>query len=131
MLEKLLPDKLVEKFYVNAGKMFGEAVSYIYMGECVGFEYLLTKWEKWEAEYARRGYYTVPIDYFIECGSYGKPLSGLRVKRSEGEKPIFHAKIYREVYFGKIPAVVNIAELTQSGAKPRLARYFLPSTKSK
>ncbi|MEN9342278.1 MAG: hypothetical protein RIQ54_534, partial [Candidatus Parcubacteria bacterium] len=34
MLERFMTDKQVEKRYAEAGRVFGGAVSYIYMGEC-------------------------------------------------------------------------------------------------
>ena len=101
MFARFLTDKQVEKHYVKAGAIFGDAVSYIYMGECVGFEKLLAKWAKWEAEYVKRGYRTLPVDDFVSYGGYGAPLKDLGVKRTDGEEPVFHAKIYREVYLGR------------------------------
>lgn len=42
LIEKFLSDTQVERRYVGAGGIFGDAVSYIYMGECIGFAKLLT-----------------------------------------------------------------------------------------
>ena len=139
MLERFMTDKQVEKHYAEAGRIFGDAVSYIYMGECVGFADLLAKWEKWEAEYAKRGYRTLPVDDFVAYGGYGTPLENLSAKRAEGEETVFHAKIYREVYLGKIKSAVNLSELMKpvptndSGTQPepqaQFGTYFVPSTK--
>jgi len=124
-----MPDWLVKKRYVKWGSIFGDAISYIYMGECVGFETLLVKWEKWEAEYAKRGYRTLPIGDFVGYGGYGMPLTDLGTKRQEGEAPVFHAKIYRQAYLGKIKPAVNLLELFKPDAKVQTGTYFLPSTK--
>lgn len=135
MLERFMTDKQVEKRYTEAGRIFGDAVSYIYMGECVGFDGLLSKWAKWEVEYAKRGYRTLPVDDF-----YGMSLEDLGVKRAKGEEPILHAEIYRVVYLGKIPPAINLQELMKPGeprgdsAEPsepriRMGSCFVPSTK--
>ena len=136
MLERFMTDKWIEKHYAKAGRIFGDAVSYIYMGECVGFDSMLAKWEKLEAEYAKRGYRTLPVDDFVAYGGYGTPLKNLGVRRAEDEKPVFHAKIYREVYLGKIRPAVNLSELMRpaepnesSESRAQVGTYFVPSTK--
>ena len=96
MLERFLSDKQVEGRYVDWGKLFGEAVSYLHVGECHGFECMLAMWEKWEAEYARRGYKTLPLDDFILAGGYSKPLNNIGVKRDKDEKAIFYSRYYRD-----------------------------------
>ena len=128
MFESLLTDRQVIKRYVEAGSQFGVAVSYIYMGECVGFARMLSKWEKWEVEYAKRGYRTLPIDDFINSGGYGKPLKNIEVKRDQDEKPVFHANIYKNVYLGKVEPMIDIQKMIQTG-KPQFGNYSLPSTK--
>lgn len=126
MFERLLSDRKVEERYVRSGRIFGAAVSYIYMGEAVGFKKMLRNWEKREAEYARRGYRTISLDDFVESGGYGKPLLHTDAKRAEGEEPVFHARIYREEYLGKIePMIDPFAGKVQTGT------YVLPSTKGK
>lgn len=130
MFEKFLTDKQVEKKYVGAGGTFGSAVSFIYMGECIRFADMLTKWEKWEDEYAKRGYRTLPVDDFVGYGGYGKPLRNLGARRATGERPVSHARIYRKRYLGKIQPAVNLAELTNpSVSRSQLGTYVIPSTK--
>ncbi|MEN9342383.1 MAG: hypothetical protein RIQ54_639, partial [Candidatus Parcubacteria bacterium] len=58
------------------------------------------------------------------------------VKRAEGEEPVFHAKIYREVYLGKIQPAVNLSELMRPvepneplESRVQVGTYFVPSTK--
>ena len=123
MWKFLMFNKSVEEKYVTAGRFFGFCVSYIYMGEPIGFKKFLAEWEKWEAEYARRGYRTISLDQFIELGGYGEPLKGLGQKREKGEKPIFHSKIYRYRYLGRIKPIIN-ATL----GKVQVAEYVLPTT---
>ena len=136
MFTRFLTDKQVEKRYVKAGAIFGDAVSYIYMGECVGFDKLLAKWEKWEAECAKRGYRTLPLDDFVSYGGYGTPPKGLGEKHTEHEDVILHAKIYREVYLGRIRPDVNVSELMRPfepnetpESRIQVGTYFIPSTK--
>ena len=136
MLERFMTDKWIEKHYAKAGRIFGDAVSYIYMGECVGFDSMLAKWEKLEAEYAKRGYRTLPVDDFVAYGGYGTPLKDLGVRRAESEEPVFHAKIYREVYLGRIRPTVNLSELMRPAepneppeSRAQVGTYFVPSTK--
>jgi hypothetical protein len=133
---RFLRDRTVEKYYIAVGRVFGNAVSYIYMGECVGFETLLASWEKWETEYSRRGYRTLPLDDFVEYGGYGIPLKNVGKKRSRCEEGISHAKIYREEHLGKIPPAINISNMMGGGEEqgsPKshttIGTYFLPSTK--
>lgn len=124
MYKRWMSDDSVRKRYVEAGSMFGNAVSYLYLGECLGFRGMLSKWAKWEREYARRGYRTIPIEVFIEHGGYNIRISGLGIRRARGEPPILHAGIYRERFLGKIPLVVlSRSENSVVGA------YALPCSK--
>lgn len=121
---RFFSDRQVEKRYVRAGAVFGDAVSYLYMGVCVGFIRRFKTWARWEKEYASRGFRTVSIDAFIEHGGYGKNLSGIGKKREGGEEPIFHAERYRKEYLGKILPTPNLFQLD----KPRTGTYYLPTT---
>ena len=124
-----LTDNFVQRRYENSGKGFGDNVSYIYMGECIGFENHLNKWADWEKEYANRGYRTVSLDNFVKAGGYGKPIDDLlSVKRSEDEVPILYAKIYRERYLGKIQPVINLEKLLHDG-EVQTGTYQLPTIK--
>ena len=67
-----LSDRTVEARYVRAGGRFGDAVSYVYMGECIGFKRMLHAWARWEKEYARRGYRTLSLDTFEEYGGVSR-----------------------------------------------------------
>jgi hypothetical protein len=127
-LRKLLPDSSVETHYVRAGADFGDAVSSLFMGECIGFEKLLTRWGGWENEYARRGFRTVSIDRFVELGGYERSIDALLGRRRvDGEEPIFHAKIYSERFLGKVRPVVDIGKMMADG-QPQSGTYTLPST---
>lgn len=133
MFERFFRDRWVRKLYVSAGGDFGDAVSMIYMGECVNMEQLLNRWAKWERHFAARGYRTISLDEFVEHGGYSQPLAGLGIlglgiRRDSGEQPVFHAEIYREVYLGKIVPVVDINALMLPGAEPQFRSYVLPST---
>lgn len=131
IIKKFLPVGLVEKFYVQAGATFGDAVSYIYMGECVGFRDRLAKWAGWEQEYSSRGYTTISLDDFIGLGGYNKPITHLlRQKRGKTEPPIHHAQIFQKEYLGKIPPVVNLEKLMET-SEPQVGAYIVPSTKKR
>ena len=125
---KRLSDKEVQDNYVQAGVDFGDAVSYIYMGECLGFEKMLFDWAKWELEYSMRGYKTISLDDFIEYGGYGKPLNGLGIKRKPEEKVILHAEIYTKKYSNNGKPVLDLKKIIETG-EAQSGMYILPSTK--
>ena len=128
-LRRLMSDQKVERRYVSAGAEFGDAVNYLYMGECIGFESMLNRWADWEQEYSDRGYKTVPIDDFIELGGYGKSIEHLlKRKLNENEESILHAQIYRDNYLRKIIPTVSLNEMLKGNAQK--GDYVLPSTKS-
>ncbi len=84
--------------------MFGDAISCLYMGKCIGFEGLFDEWAFWEREYTRRGFITISMDDFTAAGGYGKPITHLLFKRRDvDEEPILHAERYRERYFHRMP----------------------------
>lgn len=120
-------DKSVQKTYTRAGLVFGDAVSYLYMGECVGFDFMHKRWQKWEEEYALRGYRTVSLDDFISAGGYGKNINHLLgQKREANEQPIYHATRFEEEYNPQ-PPVVTMDKLNKQN--PNTVQYHLPSTK--
>ncbi len=122
-----IPDKWVEKSYVDSGMQFGDDVSYIYMGECVGFENNLNKWANQEKEYAARGYRTISLDEFTKAGGYGEPIDHLiGIKRNPGEAPVLHAEIYRKIYLHQIQPAINLPKLMQGGVQS--GTYISPST---
>ena len=127
-LRKILTDNYIQKKYIRSGIAFGEAVSYIFLGESPEFETLLDMWERWEQEYSRRGYRTLSLDTFIKIGGYDGPLDPnlLGKKLGKEEKPVLHSKIYREKFLGKIPPVVDIGELKKGGIQ--VGKYLVPST---
>lgn len=119
---KFLTDNQVTSMYEKAGVIFGNFVNYIYFGECIGFEEAFRRWEKWEAEYVRRGYKPLSVDDFRRA-SYGEDISQkLHCLQPEGEEPRFHAQIYREKYLGKVERVIYLeVDEVQFG-------FYLPPT---
>ena len=93
---KSLSDKKVEENYVEAGAEFGDACSYDYMGKCHGFDAFFLDWARWEIEYSKRGYRTIPLNDFIAYGGYGVPLRSLGVKRKAKEQIILYAVLYQQ-----------------------------------
>ena len=125
LFKRLMSNKRVTKKYVRAGAIFGDAVSYLCHGQCVGFEHRLDVWAKWEKEYSFRGFRTVSLDRFTDYGGYGKSIGDvLGQKREEGEELIIHAEIYRSNFLDKpIPHKINShSDGTFNG------KYILPST---
>lgn len=118
-------DEEVVQKYVDTGAEFGDAVSMIYMGECIGFEDLLKRWEDAERAYASLGYRTVSLDDFISYGGYGEEITALQVARDEGEEPVYHATYYREHFLGK-SMMVSVEPVGDSGAFT--GQYIRPST---
>lgn len=128
-LRRLLSNSSVESRYVRAGAAFGDAVSYLYLGECAGFDFLFDNWASWEEEYSHRGFRTVSLDRFVELGGYGRPINDvIRKKLEKNEKPIYHAEIYRENFLGKFAPLLDLERLAEEGGMMS-GRYELPSTK--
>jgi len=119
-------DEKVKGKYKQAGAVFGDATSYICLGECAGVEQLLNTWAFWEKEVAKRGFRTMSLDQFIDYGDWGKPLNGFGEMREKDEKPIYHAEIYREKYLGKVKPLINIQALEEGGMQT--GKYITPST---
>jgi hypothetical protein len=85
--------------YVRSGAVFGEALSYLYMGECVGFHGMKERWTQLERLYAGLGYRTISLESFVEYGGYGKAIDHLvRVKRADDEQPVFHSVTFQQRY---------------------------------
>lgn len=120
-------DEVVQR-YVDAGLVFGDVVSMIYMGECIGFADLLKAWEEAERDYAALGYRTIDLDAFVGAGGWGKELEGLTVARDEGEEPVYHAAYYREHYLGRCGPVIDFEEMQRTG-EAQFGTYAVPSTK--
>lgn len=119
-------DEVIEA-YVLAGAEIGSAVSYIYMGECIGFDKLLDQWEATEKAYSGLGYRTLSIDDFVNYGGWGKSIEDkLRVPRKEGEPEVFHAKYYRETFFKKVGMSDAVIKAMQGEAA--VGHYMMPST---
>lgn len=120
-------DQLVES-YVLHGSEFGSVVSMIYMGECVGFEELLTAWENAEAHYAELGYRTLTVDAFVSYGGWGHDIADLvRVPRDIGEEPVYHARYYREHFLGQCPPAIDFNKMAADG-EIQSGNYAVPST---
>lgn len=125
--QERLSDAQVLERYRKAGAIFGDAVSYIYMGECIGFKKLHAEWARWELEASHRGFRTFSVDSFVSLGGYGTEVEGFGERRVDGEEPILHAERYREAYLGKVKPVLNLNAM-MSGGGPQVMEYVRPST---
>jgi hypothetical protein len=114
--------------YVDTGTIFGDAVSYIYMGQCVGFAARLQAWEDAEVAYAALGYRTLSLDDFVDHGGYGKELVGLKVARDVGEDVILHARFYRDHFLDKVEPLFDLQKMQETG-EMQCGNYEMPSTK--
>jgi len=125
--QERLSDQRVLEHYRKAGAAFGDAVSYIYMGECVGFTKLHAEWARWELEISRRGFRTFSVDDFISLGGYGMPIKGFGERCAEGEEIVLHAEIYRELWLGKVKPAIHLGDMMN---KPgvQVVQCIRPST---
>lgn len=126
-LAELYDDEAVQR-YIDTGLVFGDAVSSIYMGECIGFHDMLKEWEAAERVYAGLGYRTIDLDAFVGAGGWGKELEGLIVDRAPDEEPVYHAEYYRDRYLGRLAPVIDFDEMARTG-KAQRGTYAAPSTK--
>lgn len=89
----LLPDRIVEWFYVRAGATVGDDESYWYLGRPFGWKKMLQRWARWERVYASRGFRAIPIESFIRFGGgYADHVVGLRQRRAPEEAPVYYAR---------------------------------------
>ena len=131
IFRKLISDERVEHEYVKIGSWVGNAVSMLCYGEAVGMERKVNQWERWEEEYARRGYRTVSLDKFIDLGGHGKVIDDVIGQRYMfNEKPKFHAKIYKHFYLGKVEPALDLEQMMRDG-QPQMGTWEIPSTESK
>jgi hypothetical protein len=112
--------------YALAGTEFGDVVSLIYMGECIGFDALFEQWEAAEQAYSRLGFRTLSVDDFVAAGGWGRDIDPLlRVPRKEGEPVILHAAYYRQ-HFLHQTLIVNVSPVGVAGTV--VAEYVCPSS---
>ena len=77
MLHYFFEKYLIEK-YKSVGEDFGDAISYSFMGEIVGFNRLEKKFKKLEKKIIEKGYIPYTIEEFVNAGGYGHPLPELK-----------------------------------------------------
>ncbi len=131
---RLVSDAFVQDHYHFYGAMFGDAVSYLPLGECVDFQERFEAWTFWEDAYSKRGFRTISIDNFVKIGGWGDdatPLLGQR--RDPEESVVLHSERYRERYLGKMPPGIlqgGFGPLIDDKGNPRVIRaeYPRPST---
>jgi hypothetical protein len=78
--KKLWEDFIISR-YVSVGLQWGDAESYSFMGECVGYKSLCRALERLETQYQNMGYKVVDRETWVLAGGYGKEYeSKLRIK---------------------------------------------------
>ena len=60
--------------YKKIGLIYGDMLSYWFMGKAVGFDSVEKKFKKLERKVEEFGLKPVPVEDFIRAGGYGKPL---------------------------------------------------------
>ena len=94
-------DDVIEVMYLNAGALFGELIYDRWPDDRGDLCDMLDAWQKWEKEYAARGYKTLSLDAFIAIGALDQhPVTafGLGRLRVSGEATVLHAPHFREHY---------------------------------
>jgi len=71
-------ERFLIKKYISVGEDFGDAISYSFMGEIVGFDSLEKKFKKLEKKIIEKGYIPYSIEDFVKAGGYGHPLPELK-----------------------------------------------------
>lgn len=128
IFREFMSDEQVENNYVKVGTFIGYIISDAYMGEALGMKRKVTKWINWEQEYSNRGFRTVSLDRFIDLGGYGELIDDvIGKKRDSDEEPIFHARIYKEEYLGKIQPIFDFRKMVQE-RKLQIRTWIASST---
>ena len=70
-LIKKLWEKIVINQYVSAGLQWGDATSYGFMGEAVGYKSMEKRLKFWEKYYKKFGYEPVDCHIWVSAGGYG------------------------------------------------------------
>lgn len=79
---KRLWEKIVIHKYVSTGLHWGDATSYDFMGEPLGYKSLCKKMDVWELEYEKLDYIPLDRERWVEAGGYGREYkSQLRLKK--------------------------------------------------
>ncbi|MDP2705306.1 MAG: hypothetical protein U1D31_01365 [Patescibacteria group bacterium] len=135
-LESLTEEK-VEEFYLKAGSRFGEVVSYIYskvgdLPENFGkmlkkFNSIFETWELFERQYVELGYKACDLEALIEYGACNSPFYGnLRIKRKEGEAPVYYAQKYKEKFLEAIRSGIDFSKGVLTKPRGTLSFPYLP-----
>jgi len=127
LFARFLSDERVIKHYVAAGAIFGEAVSYLGHGECIGFKGRLDDYATWEREIIRRGYVPYSVDQLTAYGGYDLPLPPLR-KAEPDEEVSSHAEFYRDNFLGKVKPAVDLAAMLSGIPQAVWGTWRQPST---
>jgi hypothetical protein len=79
---KNLWEKIVINRYVSAGLRWGDATSYAFIGEAVGYKFMEKLLYFWEKYYKKLGYKPVNCHIWVDAGGYGRDYEQyLRVRK--------------------------------------------------
>ncbi len=73
IIKKIISSYYLKK-YKKVGTIFGDHLSYFYMGKSANFDELKKDFFSLESKIIELGFCPYSIDDFISCGGYGVPL---------------------------------------------------------
>ena len=103
---RLMPWKTLVRRYIRAGAVFGDSLSYIYMGECIGFRRRLRRYKKYEAEIIRRGYIPYALGDFVGLGGRGIALPHELRKAGVMDEVVAYAAEWEKENPKPVPAII-------------------------
>ena len=68
-LNSYLEKRTVRK-YVYFGMVYGDMLSYWYMGKSLGFDRVERKFKHWQKKYEELGYQKIEVDDWVTAGGY-------------------------------------------------------------
>jgi hypothetical protein len=93
---QLMPDAVVRHRYIKAGLAFAATFGVFGTRNQLGAAF--EEWAKWEREYARRRYRTLPITDFIALQTEHRVKDALQTTRLTNESPTLYAAAFQATH---------------------------------
>ncbi|TSC89145.1 MAG: hypothetical protein G01um10143_526 [Parcubacteria group bacterium Gr01-1014_3] len=128
LFRRFYTDQYVAQRYLLAVALVNDAMSYLNVagGYSVDIDQRLTRWNRWEKEYVKRGYATLDCDFDedpIRVTDKGRLThTDILVKLKEGAKPFFASDM--------IIKMVNAVRTTYGEVTPTTIKKYLESEES-